>query len=184
VILFSHGHYGDPRGCSRLCGALAADGFAVIAPRHADRGTPLNLQAVERVDDLTFVLDHLRWLAPRADARRIGVAGHSFGGRTAAELAGQDPRVKALMTMAGGADRGTTALITAPTLMVAGSADTVDPVRLSAASLRALPRATPKRLLVIPGAGHGDLVDGCTRLEGACERIARAAAGWFERALG
>ncbi|MEA2311576.1 MAG: hypothetical protein QOE28_1544 [Solirubrobacteraceae bacterium] len=188
LILFSHGHYGAPAGCSRLCGALAADGFVVLAPLHADRGTPLGLQAAERVDDLTFLLDHLpevwKRLAPalsgRVEASTFGVFGHSFGGRTAAELAGQDARVRALMTMAGGADRGTTGQIRAATLMLAGSADTVDPVHLSEASLHALPVATPKGLLVVEGARHGDLIDGCVRLPGACAKIAGVAGALFE----
>ena len=63
------------------------------------------------------------------------------------------------MTMAGGADRASTALIRAPTLMVAGGADTVDPARLSEASARALPPTTPHALLVVDGARHGALID-------------------------
>ena len=43
--------------------------------------------------------------------------------------------------------------------MVAGGADTVDPPALSEASVRALPRGTPHALLVVPGAGHGELLD-------------------------
>ena len=42
--------------------------------------------------------------------------------------------------------------------MVAGGADTVDPPALSEASVRALPRRTPHALLVVPDAGHGDLL--------------------------
>ena len=173
LILFSHGHYGDPSGCSRLCAALAGHGFLVVAPHHPERGTPLNLQAAERTDDLEYTLRHLK-----LRFGRVGVAGHSFGGRTAVEFASLEPRVRAVMTMAGGADRGTTASITAPTLMMAGGRDTVDPVRLSEASLHALPRTTPKGLLVVPGAGHGGLIDGCAAI-GACERVARTASAFF-----
>jgi pimeloyl-ACP methyl ester carboxylesterase len=128
----------------------------VIALRHADRGTARRLQGPERVEDVLFLLDHLPAVA--RGARPLGVFGHSFGGRTAAEVASQDPRVRALVTMAGGADRASTALIRAPTLMVAGGADTVDPPALSEASVRALPRGTPHALLVVPDAGHGDLL--------------------------
>ena len=175
LILFSHGHYGDPSGCSRLCAALASSGFLVVAPHHPERGTPLNLQAAERDDDLAYTLAHLKL---RFDRRRIGVAGHSFGGRTAVELASLEPRVRALITMAGGADRGTTASITAPTLMLAGGRDTVDPVRLSEASLRALPRTTPHGLLVVERAGHGGLIDGCAAI-GACGQVARTASAFL-----
>src|SRR5436190_218951 len=144
LILFSHGHYGDPLGCSRLCSVLAAHGFLVVAPHHDERGTPLSLQAAERDDDLAYTLAHLRLAY---DAHRVGVAGHSFGGRTAVEFASLEGRVRAVMTMAGGADRGTTASIHVPTLMMAGSRDTVDPVRLSENSIRDLPRSTPHELV-------------------------------------
>jgi dienelactone hydrolase len=156
LIVFSHGHYGSPAACSRLCARLASRGFIVVALRHADRGTARRLQGPERVEDVLFLLDHLPAVARGAGP--LGVFGHSFGGRTAAEVASQDSRVRALVTMAGGADRASTALIRAPTLMVAGGADTVDPPALSEASARALPRGTPHALLVVPEAGHGDLL--------------------------
>jgi pimeloyl-ACP methyl ester carboxylesterase len=149
----------------------------VIAPLHADRATPRRLQAPERVDDVTFGLDHLRRVAPAAvDRRAIGVAGHSFGGRTAVELAAQERRVRAVVTMAGGADRATTATVTAPTLMLAGSADTVDPPELSARSARALPPGTPPRVLVVPDVGHSGLRDAPASV--------RAASAWFLTYLG
>jgi dienelactone hydrolase len=156
LIVFSHGHYGSPAACERLCSRLASRGFVVVGLRHADRATPRRLQGPERVEDVLFLLDHLPAVARGAGP--LGVFGHSFGGRTAAEVASQDPRVRALVTMAGGADRASTALIRAPTLMVAGGADTVDPPGLSEASVRALPRGTPHALLVVPDAGHGDLL--------------------------
>jgi len=156
LIVFSHGHYGSPAACERLCSRLASRGFVVIGLRHADRATPRRLQGPERVEDVLFLLDHLPAVARGAGP--LGVFGHSFGGRTAAEVASQDPRVRALVTMAGGADRASTALIRAPTLMVAGGADTVDPPALSEASVRALPRGTPHALLVVPDARHGDLL--------------------------
>ena len=157
LLVFSHGHYGSPDACERLCARLASRGFVVLAVRHADRATPRRLQGPERVEDVLFLLDHLPVVA--RGARPLGVFGHSFGGRTAAEVASQDERVRALVTMAGGADRASTALIRAPTLMVAGGADVVDPPALSKASVRALPRGTPHALLVVPRASHGDLLE-------------------------
>ena len=99
------------------------------------------------------MLAHLRRLAP-GPVGAVGAAGHSFGGRTAVELAAQEPRVQAVVTMAGGADRATTATVTAPTLMLAGGADSVDPPALSVRSAKALPRGTPRRVLVVPAVGH------------------------------
>jgi pimeloyl-ACP methyl ester carboxylesterase len=86
------------------------------------------------------------------------------------------------MTMAGGADRAATALIRAPTLMVAGGADTIDPARLSAASYRALPRTTPRALLVAAGAGHGAFTDGCAAVR-LCPVVLRGASALFAGAL-
>jgi predicted dienelactone hydrolase len=178
LILFSHGHNGSPASCEKLCSHLATHGFVVLAPTHPDRKTRRTAQGPERVEDLLFLLDHLPRRARHVDRSAIGVAGHSFGGRTAAELASQDDRVKALMTTAGGADRASTALIRAPTLMVAGGADTVDPARLSEASFRALPRTTPRALLVIERAGHGAFIDGCADAN-LCPVMRRTAAAFF-----
>ena len=174
LVLMSHGHNGAP-DCERLCGHLASLGFVVIAPRHPDRATARGLQAVERVDDLEYVLAHLRRLAP-TPVGAVGAAGHSFGGRTAVELAAQEPRVRAVVTMAGGADRATTATVTAPTLMLAGGADTVDPPALSIRSAKALPRGTPRRVLVIPAVGHRGLRDAPASI--------RAASAWLLTHLG
>jgi predicted dienelactone hydrolase len=172
LVLVSHGHFGAPVACEWLCSRLAGRGFVVVAVRHADRGTPPRLQAIERIDDLSYVLDHLARFAPTpVDRHRIGVAGHSFGGRTAVELAAEDARVDAVVTMAGGADRATTATVTAPTLMLAGGADTIDPPELSIRSARALPRTTPHRVIVVPGTGHTAL--------GSVPASVRAATGWL-----
>jgi pimeloyl-ACP methyl ester carboxylesterase len=62
--------------------------------------------------------------------------------------------------------------------MLAGGADTVDPARLSAASIQALPGTTPRRLIVVPGAGHGAFTDGCVAA-GTCATVARAASALF-----
>jgi predicted dienelactone hydrolase len=83
LIVFSHGHNGSPAVCERLCARLASRGFGVVAPRHADRATPRRLQGPERVEDVLFLLDRLPVVARGAGP--LGVVGHSFGGRTAAE---------------------------------------------------------------------------------------------------
>jgi pimeloyl-ACP methyl ester carboxylesterase len=62
--------------------------------------------------------------------------------------------------------------------MVAGGADRIDPARLSEASYRALPRTTPRALLVIEGAGHGAFLDGCGAAR-LCAVMRRTAAAFF-----
>ena len=180
LVVFSHGHHGDPSSCARLCPRLARAGLIVVAPHHADRAVdPVPLQAAERVDDVAFVLDHLRLPYDRG---RIGVAGHSFGGRTAGEIATQDARVRAVLSLAGTAAHGTMAATTVPTLLMAGSLDTVETVANSRAADRAIPATVPHELLVVRGARHGQLTEGCAEI-GVCGLVGRRAQAFFETYL-
>lgn len=173
LVVFSHGHHGDPASCAALCSRLARAGFLVVAPRHEDRAADrISLQAGERVDDVIWVLDHLRL---RHDHKRIGIAGHSFGGVTAGETASQDPRPRAVVSLAGTAGHGTMASTTTPTLIVAGARDRVETAEASRASAAAIPATIPHELVVVPGAAHGDLLDGC----GICGQVE----GWLTRFL-
>ena len=103
LVVFSHGLGGSRTGYSHLGRYWASHGVATLHPQHAgsDRAvwsgsglamlgslraaaTPEN--AIARVNDVRFVIDHLfrrgEW-AERLDASRVGVAGHSFGANTA-----------------------------------------------------------------------------------------------------
>ena len=108
LVLFSHGIGGSREGYSYIGKYLAANGIAVLHVQHAgsDRniwfGNPLQMlgrlqgaakesEAIDRTQDLRFALDQLlsdAMLAPKIDARRIAVAGHSYGANTAMLLAG------------------------------------------------------------------------------------------------
>jgi len=165
LVVFSHGHHGEPASCAALCSRLARAGFLVVAPHHEDRAVDrISLQAGERVDDVLWVLDHLR---ARYDRERIGIAGHSFGGVTAGEAASQDPRFRAVVSMAGTAGHGTMSATTAATLIVAGTRDAIETAEASRTSAAAIPKTIPHELVVVPGAAHGDLLDGC----GVCGRV-------------
>jgi dienelactone hydrolase len=173
LVIFSHGHHGEPASGAAICGRLARAGFLVVAPRHEDRAVDrVPLQGGERVDDVLWVLDHLR--LPH-DRRRIGVAGHSFGGVTAGQVASQDPRPRAVVSLAGTADHGTMASTTVPTLIVAGSEDRIEPPDASRRSAAAIPDAVPHELVVVPGAAHGDLLADCV----ICDRVE----AWMTRYL-
>ncbi|HPU54288.1 MAG TPA: alpha/beta hydrolase fold domain-containing protein, partial [Burkholderiaceae bacterium] len=103
LVVFSHGLGGSRSSYSHLGRYWASHGVATLHPQHlgSDRavwtgggaamlgslraaGTPEN--AIARVNDVRFVIDHLfrqgGW-ADRLDPSRIGVAGHSFGANTA-----------------------------------------------------------------------------------------------------
>mgnify|MGYP000996612671 CR=1 FL=1 len=108
LVVFSHG-IGSTRERYRWIGQhLAAHGHACLHPQHvgSDRqvwtgGNPFSVlsrlhdaaqegEAVARVGDVRFVLDTLLAgeLAPRLDARRITLAGHSYGANTTLLAAG------------------------------------------------------------------------------------------------
>jgi dienelactone hydrolase len=131
LVVFSHG-IGSTRERYRWIGQhLAEHGHACLHPQHvgSDRqvwtaGNPFAMlsrlldaaqesEAVARVGDVRFALDTLLAgdLAPRLDARRITLAGHSYGANTALLASGarvqregrlldlRDERVRAAMLL-------------------------------------------------------------------------------------
>lgn len=107
LVVFSHGIGGSRAGYTYLGQYWAAHGYAVLHVQHAgsDRelwfGNPLTLvsrlqtaareeEAVHRVRDLSFALDHLLAgpFAARLDPSRIAAAGHSYGANTVMLAAG------------------------------------------------------------------------------------------------
>ncbi|MFD8949833.1 alpha/beta hydrolase family protein [Streptomyces xanthophaeus] len=109
VILLSHGHgpsnsLSSLNGYAPLANFWAAHGFVVIQPTHLTSRTLTALVADapgapdfwrSRAEDMTHILDRLEWienavpqLAGRIDHTKVGLAGHSLGGFTAALLLG------------------------------------------------------------------------------------------------
>jgi dienelactone hydrolase len=168
LILFSHGHYGRARDYAQLLRHLASVGFVVLAPHHPDRTVRDRAEAVERTDDMAYLLEHLTRVADRLtpglarhiDAGRVGIAGHSFGGFTAADLAATNDRVRAAIAMAGGGVEEA-GIIHAPVLAMAGAADRLVPLSFMRGFFTSLPSTTPHGLLVLAGAGHGAYGNGC-----------------------
>jgi predicted dienelactone hydrolase len=186
LILFSHGHEGRPSDYSTLLAHLASEGFAVLAPHHPDAQHPGHDEIAERPGDLRYLLDHLTPVAERLnpglathiDRRRVGTAGHSFGGYTAASLAATDRRIRADLVMAGGTRTRVARTIRVPTLALAGADDrliTANQVGVFAASL---PAGTPHGFLVIRGAGHDAYGDDCARRR-TCAIAATYATSFF-----
>ncbi|MFC5748788.1 alpha/beta hydrolase family protein [Actinomadura rugatobispora] len=134
VVLYSPG-LADPRTLgTTLAEELASRGYAVVAIDHTyessevefpggrlatslllEREPPSDpgeaaallrkLMAV-RVADTRFVLDRLRGLGRVLDLRRVGMAGHSAGGFTAAQAMHDDRRIRAAVNMDGVMDFG------------------------------------------------------------------------------
>ena len=90
----------------RYAEALAAAGYVTLAFDHrgfgASEGTPR--QHEDPAGKLADLRDALSWLAgnPAVDADRLGCVGVCLGGGYALRFAAFDPRVRALVTVAGG----------------------------------------------------------------------------------
>ena len=107
VVVFSHGFGGSLDKYAPLADFWAANGFVVLQPTHLDSRT-LAVTPEDpryrtiwrvRIDDLVRVLDEIDTLvaavpglAGRVDAKRIAVAGHSWGAQTASTLLGAGVR--------------------------------------------------------------------------------------------
>ncbi len=125
LLLFSHGNGGMRMQNAFWCEHMASHGYIVMAPDHVGNcavtfidGTPeaydasregRERSAKDRPRDLSFLIDEMgrmnrgndsRFLG-KVDMTRIGAAGHSFGGFTCTWLINDDPRVKAIIPMAG-----------------------------------------------------------------------------------
>jgi predicted dienelactone hydrolase len=127
VLFFSHGFGGCATGSNFLKTTLAARGYWVFAPRHADAGcgarramplvpaVPFGLPAewsdatyVTRANDILAVHGALQAApayAGRIDFSRVGYVGHSLGGYTVLGLSGgwsawgRAPGVRAVLAM-------------------------------------------------------------------------------------
>lgn len=186
LILLSHGVDSSPDRYSGLAAHLASQGFVVLGPHHPDGASRAVDEGTERIDDLSYLLDHLdavlQRLAPRLGGRvngqAVGVAGHSFGAFTGAALTARDHRVKAALIMAGGSDPAMAAAIEVPTLAVAGGADRLVPTERVRSFADAIPATTPHGFAVIAGAGHTAYGDRCANF-GTCSIVARIASAMF-----
>lgn len=107
VVLFSHGLLGSRDNYRPLASHWASHGYAVIQPTHEDslkesRTASLDERTGEwrsRAGDMLFLLDQFAVMAASLDvnpgvfdAKRICVAGHSFGAHTSILLAGANIR--------------------------------------------------------------------------------------------
>jgi len=117
VILFAHGHAGEPAAYQGIITTWVSRGYVVVAPafplsRSRALGGPSYDDLLNQPGDLSYVLtrvlannaDPNSWMYGLLDPRRVGAIGHSMGAWTVLGLVGnqccRDPRVKAAILLA------------------------------------------------------------------------------------
>jgi predicted dienelactone hydrolase len=190
VVAFSHGFGSHRRQSTFLCTHLASRGYVVVAPDHTGntvreliatamggRRSPVAIATLldDRPADVSLAIDHALAACAGADASRIGVTGHSFGGWTALAAISRDDRIRAAVPLApaGGASSATDPRLLferldfdwnreVPTLFIVAELDSVLPL----ASMPALydPVRSQKRMVVIERADHMHFCDAVERI--------------------
>ena len=184
VLFFSHGFGGCQTSSNFLKRALAARGYWVFAPRHADarcgllRGAPpavpFRLPAewsdatyVDRANDILAVHGALQAspvYAKRLDFSRVGYAGHSLGGYTVVGLAGgwsawgKAPGVRAVLALSPYiepfVEHGSMSGVWVPIMFQGGTADPGVTPNVTRRGGGYDAAPAPKYLVVFTGATH------------------------------
>ncbi|MGH9301342.1 MAG: alpha/beta hydrolase family protein, partial [Acidimicrobiales bacterium] len=169
VVMFSHGYGGYPEQSSFLTDHLATWGFVVVAPDHRSRDlkavvTGTTGRGQNDVADLRDALAMVRsmnstpgtLLSHKVDLSRVASLGHSAGGGAAITLA-DDADIRTYVALAPSPGVPPPSK---PGLIMQGSADKIVPLAGTRKVYAGL--ASPKRLVVIQGAGHNVFADACT----------------------
>ena len=180
LVLFSHGDCTLPEMSTFFMQALASWGFIIAAPLDPGdlftdpdclAGPPLAIDAIaNRVPDTRFVLDALlqlngnpnSFLAGAINPNRIGMAGHSQGGRTTLLMSAVDQRVIAGLALAPGNPGGPSLRnIHTPIMAQGGTLDSIIPFDVFVQPIYNLLKP-PKYLVEIAHTGHQAFLDtGC-----------------------
>jgi len=191
VLVYSHGGCAYPEVSTFLTRGLASWGFIVIAPSHPgdtiydglDVCDLEELRAptlVERVDDVRAVLDAFQRESKDTQSRffrrvarsRVGVLGWSSGASTAIVAGRDDPRIRAVLSLAPDArpQRIGTAPVGAATMVMVGELDYYDPQQTTLDQVYAT--LQPPRFAVhLLRTGHFAFSDPCLAIPGGrdCE---------------
>jgi len=204
LVLYSHHSGGHRRRATFLCEHLSSHGYMVAALDHSEvvapELRPTDGETAEqaaariqgwiagRVPDIRVLLDHVG-----ADAERIGIVGHSFGGWTALAAPDVEPRIESVVAHApAGVANPKPGVIPAtlafdwahdiPTLVLAAEHD----VPLPLPAIRELFDRIPatKLMVVLRDADHGHFADNVEQEHEAIRAMAFPAEGaWIPRQM-
>ena len=200
LIAFSHHSFGSRRAATFLTTHLANHGYVVGALDHSEVIAPAgNVDEIiaNRVPDVQFLIGRLLKIcaddSSAADAKRIGIVGHSFGGWTALAAPESNERIAAVVAMApGGASNPKPGIIPATlsfrwkrppaTLYLVAE----DDVALPIAGMYELYERTPgaKQMVILRRADHFHFLDNVEeRHEQTRAMTFPPAAAWIPREM-
>ena len=174
LVVFSHGSCGLPNQSPFLMEALASRGMILAAPPHPGNTTRDDCDApgaladayANRPADVAAVTDRFLALSKDKTSRfhrhvnpkRLGVAGHSFGGQTTLRVAAGDKRFKVGLALAPAVAPGIT--IAVPLMVMTGELDSLTPFAEDAEPSYALATG-PRWLVKILRTGHCAFIPVC-----------------------
>ncbi len=196
LVVFSHGYAGFRDQSTFLTARLASWGFVVAAPDHLSRdltevlGGGTGPKKTTDVDDLKTTIALMGSENASAssvfhhhiDTSLVGAVGHSAGGAAVEALAAVDPRVTTFIGLAGATvgsfgqqASGPDSIVPhQPGMLMVGTNDHVANPRSIVAAYGKL--RSPKRLILVRGAGHLVFADICEVGAGQGGLLAIAAA--------
>ena len=183
LVVFSHGYGSFRLDASSVVSGIASWGFVVAAPEHIERDrAALVSGAVEGVADLTaqdvkVITDTISLVGSAggvlkglSDTDKVGVVGHSAGGRAAMSALSEDQVDVAVGWAPAG--RWDQPAPKKPSLILAARVDLLVPLPEVQTTFDGLAR--PKRLVVVEKEGHNSFTDICKAVQNGQDLIGLA----------
>jgi chlorophyllase len=188
VVQFQHGFLSDRRAYDEVVSHLASHGFVVVAPQmYPADGVPLGKMTA--LDEAKAARRVAEWaqayaaavMGSAADARPLGVAGHSRGGKVTWLLTAQLQHPARAIVGVDPVDGRGGPLLSAQPEALPGAVDTAPPSLVVGMALGGscapegdnfqhfFERTTPPTtLLLVKNQGHGDMLDADVDTAGLC----------------
>ncbi|MFM7062282.1 MAG: alpha/beta hydrolase family protein [Actinomycetes bacterium] len=190
LVVFSHGFGSFRLDASSVVSGIASWGFVVAAPEHIERdraalvtgkvgGSVAELTATDVkvvTDTVALVGAADGVLKGLADTDKVGVVGHSAGGRAALSALSEDQVDVAVGWAPAG--RWDQPAPKKPSMVLAAKVDVLVPLDEVRATFDGL--ATPKRLVVVEKEGHNSFTDICKSVQSGQDLIGLAEKAGFK----